>query len=268
MVSVIKIGGSLISLGPIAHILNDFKSALRKEKLVLVHGGGDEVTRIAERLGKKQKFIYSPSGIRSRYTDKETVEIYAMVMAGKINTEIVSQLQSKGINAFGLSGVDGGLIKAERKKRLIIIDERGRKRAIEGGYTGKIISVDIGIIDTLLEKGFVPVISPIALGTEYEILNVDGDRAAAYVAGFLRADNIVFLTDVEGLYMNGELVKNLGLREAKQAIKKVGPGMDKKLMAASEAIELGAKRGIISSGRRDNPITYALTGDEKTVIER
>lgn len=268
MVSVIKIGGSLISLGPIAHILEDFKDALKEEKLVLVHGGGDEVTKIAERLGKEQKFIYSPSGIRSRYTDKETVEIYAMVMAGKINTEIVSQLQSIGINAFGLSGVDGGLIRAERKKRLIIIDERGRKRAIEGGYTGKIISVNVKIIDMLLEKDLVPVISPIALGTEYEILNVDGDRAAAYVAGFLKADNIVFLTDVEGLYINGELVKRLSLHEAKQAIKKVGPGMDKKLMAASEAIELGAKRGIISSGKRENPITYALLGDKKTVIEK
>ncbi len=268
MVSVVKIGGSLISLGPIAHILEDFKEALKEEKLVLVHGGGNEVTRIAERLGKEQRFIYSPSGIRSRYTDKETVEIYTMVMAGKINTEIVSQLQSIGINAFGLSGVDGGLMKAERKKRLIIIDERGRKRAIEGGYTGRIISVNVDVIDMLLKRGFVPVISPIALGTEFEVLNVDGDRAAAHVAGFLKADNLIFLTDVEGLYMSGKLMRKLTLKEAREAIKKVGPGMDKKLMAASEAIELGAKRGIISSGKRKNPITYALKGDEKTVIEK
>lgn len=268
MVSVIKIGGSLISLGPIDHILRDFKEALKKEKLVLVHGGGNEVTRIAEKLGKEQKFIYSPDGIRSRYTDKETVEIYTMVMAGKVNTEIVSQLQSIGINAFGLSGVDGGLIRAERKKKLIIIDERGRKRAIEGGYTGKITSVNVDIIQMLLERGFVPVISPVALGMEYEILNVDGDRAAAYVAGFLKAENIIFLTDVEGLYVDGKLVKRLSLHEAKQLMKKVGPGMDKKLMAASEAVELGARRGIISSGKKENPITYAFEGDERTVIEK
>ena len=266
MVTVLKIGGSLLSLGPIDHILQDFKKAVQNERIILVHGGGNEVTKIAEKLGKTQRFIFSPSGIRSRYTDKETVEIYAMVMAGKINTEIVPQLQNIGVPAFGLSGVDGGLIRAERKKKLIIIDERRRKRFIEGGYTGKIREVNTEILDMLLKKDLVPVVSPIAIGLEGEILNVDGDRAAAYIAGFIKADNIIFLTDVEGIYIDGKLVTHLTLENAKTLMRKVGPGMDKKLMASIEAIEMGAKRGIISSGRREDPITYSLYGETRTVI--
>jgi len=268
MINVVKIGGSLLSLGPIDHILADFKRVLSRNKVILVHGGGKEVTEIAEKLGKKQTFIISASGIKSRYTDKETMEIYSMVMAGKISTEIVAQLQSIGISAIGLSGVDACLIKAERKKRLIIIDERGRKRIIEGGYTGKIISVNTEVLKMLLEAGFTPVVSPIAIGTEYEILNVDGDRAAAYIAGFIGAENIIFLTDVDGLFLEGKLVKHLSLNEAKRIMKRVGHGMDKKILAAIEAIELGAKRCIISSGKREFPITYALEGEEKTVIEK
>ena len=124
---VLKIGGDVFERGLGPNLSADIKEVLETSKLVIVHGGGDEVTRVAEKLGKKQVFIYSPSGIRSRYTDRETAEIYTMVMAGKINKNIVRFLLGEGIKAVGLSGVDATLLRAKRKKRLIIVDERGRK---------------------------------------------------------------------------------------------------------------------------------------------
>ncbi len=268
MVTVVKVGGSLLKLGPPENILSDFCKALQEEKLVLVHGGGFEVTEIAEKLGKKQEFVVSPEGIRSRYTDRETVDIYTMVMKGKINSEIVLALEGKGVKTVGISGFDGELLVAERKKRLLTVDSRGRRVALEGGYTGKIIGVNSNILVTLLKEDFVPVVSPIALGTEGEPLNVDGDRAAAYIAGGLKAERVVFLTDVNGVLIDGQLVKELTLADASASIRKVGHGMDKKILAAVEAIEQGVKESIISSGSLDNPIMNSLRGENRTVIRK
>ncbi|MGC9116375.1 MAG: [LysW]-aminoadipate/[LysW]-glutamate kinase, partial [Conexivisphaera sp.] len=207
---VVKVGGSLVHGGFLGGILDDIARLSRSEGLVLVHGGGAVVTEVAEKLGVKQQFITSPTGIRSRYTDRETAEVFAMVMAGKINTEIVASLRARGVDAFGLSGVDGGLIVAERKKRLIVLDERGRKRAIDGGYTGRIVQVRAEVLKALLGAGFTPVVSPVAIGIENEVLNVDADRAAAYVAMALGAERLVILTNVPGLLdERGELVREL-----------------------------------------------------------
>ncbi len=174
---VIKIGGSVVD-GLHSTTLSDIKKTVEKDKLILVHGGGKEVTNTATKLGKEQKFIVSPGGVRSRYTDKDTAKIYTMVMSGKINKEIVGMLLSRDIKAAGIAGIDGGMLKAERKKKLLIINEKGRKMAIDGGYTGKINAVDPTLLNTLVDKGYVPVVSPIALSEEFDFLNVDGDRAA------------------------------------------------------------------------------------------
>jgi acetylglutamate/LysW-gamma-L-alpha-aminoadipate kinase len=163
---VIKIGGDIFKRGLSEGLANDVKRILRDEKIVIVHGGGDEVTEIAEKLGKKQIFITSPNGLRSRYTDEETVEIYTMVMAGRINKAIVRWLISRGILAVGLSGVDGALMVANRKKKLMVVDERGRKRIIDGGFTGKISRVNPQLLEILVNQGYVPVISPVAIGEE------------------------------------------------------------------------------------------------------
>src|SRR5919112_4376617 len=179
---VIKIGGG-VGDGLHTSALSDIKSIAKEYHLVFVHGGGKEVTSTATKLGKEQKFIVSPGGVRSRYTDKETAEIYTMVMSGKLNKAIVQMLLRQDINAVGVAGIDGGILKAERKKKLLIINEKGRKMMIEGGYTGKITSVDASLVRDLVRSGYVPVISPIALSEEFDFLNVDGDRAAAYVAG-------------------------------------------------------------------------------------
>jgi len=262
---VIKIGGSVVD-GLHESTMHDLKDIVSHEKVILVHGGGKEVTSIAEKLGKEQKFVVSPGGIRSRYTDKETAQIYTMVMSGKINKEIVLMLQKNGINAIGLSGVDGGIIKAERKKKLIIVDERGRKVAIDGGYTGKITTVNSSLLQSVIESGYVPIVSPVALSEEFDLLNVDGDRAAAYVAGSVKADRVIFITNVNGLMMDNKLVTKLTVSEAKKILPKIGFGMEKKVLACTEAVRMGVKEAIIASGQVSNPISSALKHDNCTVI--
>ncbi len=263
---VIKIGGSIVD-GLHSSTISDLKRLVdNKERIVIVHGGGKEVTKIAEKLGKEQKFIVSPEGIRSRYTDRETVEIYTMVMSGKINKDITLMLLKNGIKAVGLSGIDASIINASRKKRLVIIDERGRRVAIDGGYTGKISNVNTELINLLLAQGYTPVISPIALSEEYDPLNVDGDRAAAYIAGALKADKVIFITNVDGLLIDNKLVTNLTYQEAKDILPKIGFGMEKKVLAATEALSMGVKEAIIASGNRENPITSALNHINCTVI--
>ena len=263
----IKIGGSVVD-GLHPSIIADLKKVLAKEKVILVHGGGKEVTKISEALGKEQKFIVSPGGIKSRFTDKETVEIFTMVMSGKINKMIVGMLQKNGINAVGLSGVDGRIIQAERKKKLIVMNEKGRKMAIDGGYTGKIKDVNTNLIKSILDQGYVPVISPIAISEESDFLNVDGDRAAAYIAGKMQSDKILFLTNVDGLLMDEKIVKKLSLAEAKEILPKIGFGMEKKILAATESLEMGVKQALIANGQRENPISAAISHDNCTVITK
>jgi [amino group carrier protein]-L-2-aminoadipate 6-kinase len=262
---VIKIGGSVVD-GLHSSSLADIKSIAEKYKLIFVHGGGKEVTSTATKLGKEQKFIMSPGGVRSRYTDKETAEIYTMVMSGKLNKAIVQMLLRNHINAVGIAGIDGGILKAERKKKLLIINEKGRKMIIEGGYTGKITSVDARLINNLISTGYVPVISPIALSEDFDFLNVDGDRAAAYVAGSIKAEKVIFVTDVNGLMLNGKTVNSMTLNEAKSALPKIGSGMDKKVLACIEALEMGVKEAIIASGQVENPLSTAVDHNNCTVI--
>jgi acetylglutamate/LysW-gamma-L-alpha-aminoadipate kinase len=262
---VIKIGGSVVD-GLHSSALADIKSIAGKYKLVFVHGGGKEVTATATKLGKEQKFIVSPGGVRSRYTDKETAEIYTMVMSGKLNKVIVQMLLRQHINAVGVAGIDGGLLKAERKKKLIIVNEKGRKMAIDGGYTGKITSVDGALVSDLIRNGYVPVISPIALSEEFDFLNVDGDRAAAHIAGGIKAERVIFITDVNGLTLNEKLVNSMTLDQAKGALPKIGPGMDKKVLACIEALQMGVKEAIIASGQVESPLSRAIAHRDCTVI--
>ncbi len=262
----IKIGGSVVD-DLHSSTISDIKKISEKEGIIIVHGGGKEVTKVCEQLGVAPKFITSPSGIKSRYTDKETAEIFTMVMSGRINKNIVRMLQKNGINAVGLSGVDGKVIQAERKKKLLIVNEKGRKQAIDGGYTGKISNINDSLIKSLLKQGITPVISPIALSEESEFLNVDGDRAAAYVAGKVQSDKVLFITNVDGLLMDNKLVKKLTLAEAKEIRPKIGPGMEKKILASTEALDMGVKEALIANGQRENPISAAIAHDNCTVIQ-
>ena len=257
---VCKIGGSIIS-GVNPSIVEDI-IAIRQSgtNVVLVHGGGDQVTEMAEKIGKKQQFITSPEGIKSRYTDRETAEIFTMVMSGLLAKQIVQILEKSGILSVSVTGVDAMIMKAQRKKKLIVIDERGRKVAIEGGFTGKINAVNTSFLETLLDGGIVPVISPVAVGEDFELLNVDGDRACSHVAGALKADAAIFLTDTEGLILDNVVVQKMKTEEARGALPRIGAGMDKKVIAAVEAVEMGAARSVIASGLKEHPLQAALDG--------
>ena len=266
MLLVVKMGGSILKEGASSSIISDLKDLLAEHKVVLVHGGGVEVTEIASKLGKEQAFIISPEGFRSRYTDKETIEIYSMVMAGKINKQIVLAMQGQGIPTVGLSGLDGAILKAERKTRLIIVDEKGRKRVIDGGYTGKITIVNTELINLLLEKGYTPIVSPIALSQDCEPLNVDGDRTASIIAGALKADRLILLTDVQGLMLKGERIPKIGASEIKEVLSSIGAGMSTKVHAAIEALNQGVTEVLITSGTGSNPISSAIKHETGTVI--
>lgn len=266
MLLVIKMGGSILKEGASNELILDLKEVIKTNQVVLVHGGGAEVTEIASKLGKEQKFIMSPEGFRSRYTDKETIEIYTMVMAGKMNKQIVLALESQGLPAVGLTGLDAAILKAERKTRLIVVDERGRKKVIDGGYTGKITQVNAELLTLLLEKGYIPVVTPIALSQDNEPLNVDGDRTAAFVSGALKADKLVLLTDVEGLILKGERVPKIAATEVKEVLSKIGGGMSTKVHAGLEALNEGVKEVLVTSGSVKQPITSALNHKVGTVI--
>lgn len=262
---VIKLGGSVVE-GLHSSILDDFAELCKTEKIVVVHGGGKDVTNVANQMGIEQKFIVSPEGKQSRYTDKETSMIYTMVMSGKIGKNITAMLSSKGILSAGITGIDGETIRAIRKKKLVILNEKGRKMIIDGGYTGKVSYVNSKLINVLLDSGYLPVISPIALGEGYEFLNIDGDRAAANIAGALKSDIVIFITNVSGLMMEERLISNLTLDEATKLLPKIGPGMEKKVLASTEALNLGVKKAIIASGSVKNPVLSALAHDNCTVI--
>ena len=219
-------------------------------------------------MGKEQRFVVSPDGMKSRYTDRETMEIFTMVMCGLIAKKLVEILERGGISAVSLSGLDGGVLRATRKKKLLIVDERGRKVAIEGGYTGKMQSAGGPVIEALLEQGVVPVISPVAMGEEAEPLNVDSDRAAAFMAMGVHADAVLFLTDVKGFLMDGKVVEKLTTEEARGLLPKTGFGMQKKILAGIEAVEAGVGEVIIASGFGPDPLSNALSHTGCTVMTR
>jgi acetylglutamate/LysW-gamma-L-alpha-aminoadipate kinase len=168
------------------------------QRLVLVHGGSAEANQLGEVVGYPARFITSPSGYSSRYTDRRTLEIFAMAVNGKVNTMLVESLQRLGVNALGLSGLDGRLMAATRKDTIQSI-ENGKRKIIRDDYTGKIETINTALLQTLLEAGYLPVIAPLAVSAAGEALNVDADRAAAMLAAALQAGRLVLLTAVPGL---------------------------------------------------------------------
>jgi acetylglutamate/LysW-gamma-L-alpha-aminoadipate kinase len=175
-------------------------------------------------------------------------------------------LETQGIQAVGLSGLDAAILKGERKTKLIAVDERGRKKVMDGGYTGKITHVNTDLLNLLLEKGYVPIVTPIALSQDFEPLNVDGDRTAATIAGALKADKLILLTDVEGLMLKGERVPKIAATEVKEVLSSIGGGMSTKVHAGLEALNQGVKEVLVTSGKVKQPITCALNHQVGTVI--
>jgi acetylglutamate/LysW-gamma-L-alpha-aminoadipate kinase len=238
--------------------------------VVVVHGTSAAADTLAQRMGVPARTLQSPSGYVSRYTDPETLEVYTMAAAGQVNKHLVTKLQSLRVNAIGLSGVDGRLMGARRKDAVRAIDpETGRQRVVRDDYTGRIEEINGSLLHLLLDAGYTPVIAPLALGTESERLNVDGDRAAAMVAGAINADTLIILSNVPGLLANfpdeSSLIRTLAYNEIDRAINMAGGRMKKKVLAAQEALQVGVKRIVLADSRRPDPIRAAMQG-EGTVI--
>ena len=240
------------------------------QQVVLVHGGSHETNVMSEKLGHPPRFVTSVSGHSSRYTDRETLEIFVMVTAGKINKRLVARLQQLGVNAVGLSGIDGRLLEAKRKASLRIV-ENGKRKILRGEYSGKIEKVNIKLLTMLLDAGYTPVIAPNAISHESESLNVDGDRAAAAIAAALNAATLLILTNVPGLLRDVDdedsLITNIPQSQAKDYLDRYAKGrMKRKILGAVEAMRDGVGRVIIADGRGASPVSGALAG-QGTVIK-
>ena len=219
-------------------------------KVVLVHGGGPEISETMKRLGKQAQFV---NGLR--VTDKETVDIVQMVLAGKVNKTLVNLLQMKGGHAVGLSGIDGGIIEATMKDEAL-------------GYVGKITRIRTQPITDLLEKNYIPVISTVASDRQGNTYNINGDTAAAYIAGALNAERLIMMTDIAGILRDKDdpdtLIPALTVKEAKKLFDEgvISGGMIPKVDCCIEAIGKGVKHVVIMDGRVPHSILMELLTDE------
>ena len=259
---VVKVGGSEgIDLDAVCRDV----AALIKEgqELVLVHGGSHETNIVAEKLGHPPRFVTSVSGYISRFTDRKTLEIFEMVYCGKVNKAIVERLQGLGVNAVGLSGLDGRLLEG-RRKEAIRIREGGKRRVLHGDYTGTVERVNVKLLRLLLDNGYLPVVTPPAISYQSEGINVDGDRAAAAIAKALGATDLVILSNVPGLLRNfpdeTTLISRIERTQAREALAFAEGRMKRKVLGAIEALEAGVGRVIFADGRIEAPIHTALAG--------
>ena len=219
-------------------------------KVVLVHGGGPEISQMMKDLNKQPVFI---DGLR--VTDQETVDIVQMVLAGKVNKDLVKLIQMKGGHAIGLSGIDGGMLEATVK------DERL-------GYVGQVTKVRTQPITDILEKNYIPIISTVASDRHGNAYNINGDTAAAYIAGALGAERLIMMTDIAGVLENKDdpstLIPHITVNEAKGLYESgvISGGMIPKVDCCIEAIEHGVKNVVIMDGRIPHSILMELLTDE------
>ncbi|MCA9982342.1 MAG: [LysW]-aminoadipate kinase [Anaerolineales bacterium] len=265
---VIKVGGSI---GIDYDAVCDDVAALLAEgqKLVLVHGGSSQTNEVAEKLGHPPKFITSPSGYTSRYTDRRTLEIFEMVYCGQMNKGIVERLQQRGVNAVGLSGLDGRLWQGQRKKATRAV-QNGRTLVVRDNYTGTVEEVNTGLLHSLLDSGYLPVLTPPAISYEGEAINVDGDRAARATAVALHAHTLIILSNIPGLLRNfpdeSSLIRHIPKDNLDEFEAYAEGRMKIKLLGSKEALDAGVGRVILGDARGARPIQRALAG-AGTIIE-
>ncbi|MFZ0699832.1 MAG: [LysW]-aminoadipate kinase [Thermoplasmata archaeon] len=264
MTIVVKIGGAEGNeVGP---VLADLA---RRSDYVLVHGGSGEIDRLGETMGRPAEYFTSPSGVVSRYTDTEHLEVMVLAMAGRIQTELVRALGALGVRAVGLSGVDGGLLIARKKEASRAIQD-GKVVRVKDDLSGVVEEVRADLLRVLLGAGYVPVVGPPAVSRRGELLNVDADRVAAQVAVALHAETLVLLTNVTGVLRDrndpASRIDTVS-RDAVDSMMAYAEGrMRKKVLAAKEAAAGGVGRIVIASSTVPEPIARALAGDG-TVIE-
>ena len=224
---------------------------------VIVHGGGPEITGFLKKVGKESSFV---AGLR--VTDEETVEIAEMVLDGKINSEIVNLLNQRGVRAVGLSGKDAGLIRA--RKKMATVYENDAAHEVDIGFVGAVETIDVSVIEDLLDHGYVPVIAPIGVGMDGESYNINADYVAAEIAGALAAEKLLLLTDIEGIYKDfndkSSFLSTIHLQEARDYIRDgiISGGMIPKVEACLTALERGAAKTHVIDGRLPHAIILEI----------
>lgn len=264
---VIKIGGGegidpTVASREIAHLVNE------GHRVVLVHGGSHETNVVAEALGHPAQTITSPSGHTSRRTDRRTLEIFAMVYCGKVNKGVVESLRREGLDAIGLSGIDAGIWIGQRKDAIRAVDEEGRTTIIRDDLSGRVESVNGAFIESLLDRGMVPVLTSPAVTPDGIAINVDADRAAAATAGAIDADELLLLSNVRGLLRDpsdpGSLIETVDADTIKSAREAAKGRMKNKVLAAEEALGAGVARVVIGAASGDRAIADARSGSGTT----
>ena len=239
------------------------------EKIVIIHGANFVRDELAEKLNIPTKIITSPSGVASVFTDENAIDVFLMSYAGLVNKKLVARLLKYGVNAVGLSGVDGRLLQAKKRDAIYGV-ENGKTKLITNSLTGKVEKVNGELLNLLINAGYVPVLCPPAISFENEILNIDNDFASAIVAGELGIEKIVMLFEAPGILENVEdentLIKNIKKEELGEYLKFAKGRMKKKILGAEKSFALGVGQIYWGDGRIRNPIRNLLKGNG-TIIE-
>jgi [amino group carrier protein]-L-2-aminoadipate 6-kinase len=265
---VVKVGGGKdLDVQAIVDDIASLRAAGRQ--MILVHGGAETTNDVAAALGHSPEFVTSESGYVSRRTDRRTLEIFEMVYCGQLNKMWVEMLQRHNVNAVGLSGLDGRIFEGTRKDKLRV-RMNGRRMVLRDDWTGTVEQVNTGLLNTLMEAGYFPVLTPPGASDKGEAINVDGDRAAAMVASAYSADALVILSNVPGLLRDfpdeATLIREIRRERADEYMQYAEGRMKKKVMGALEAIGEGVQRVIFADGRIEQPITRALDGGGTQII--
>jgi len=270
MTVVCKIGGAraVDPAGALADVASLVESGT---DVVVTHGGSTAVDDTLERLGIEPEYVETPSGVVGRFTDEETMDVFEMVLPGLLNTEMVAGLQSEGVDAVGLSGVDGKLLRGPRKSAVRVLED-GKRKIRRGDHSGTIKEVNSDLLSSLLDDGYTPVVSPPMAGSDEDEdgnsfvtpVNTDADRTAATLAGALNA-TLVLLTDVPGILEDPDdestLIETVDSPAAWDRLEAAAEGfMSRKVMAIEEALDGGASEAVVADANSEQPITSALDG--------
>ena len=260
--SIVKIGGSEGVNFDL--VCDDIADLVRQgTQLVVVHGGSHATTTLATQLGHPPTFITSPSGHTSRRTDRRTLEIFQMACRGVLNQGLVERLQKRGINAAGISGMDGRTWEGERKTSIRSV-EQGRTILIRDDLSGSVQTVNPALIQAMLGAGFVPVVSPPAISVDHQPINVDADTAAARTAVALRGDALLLLSNVRGVLRRfpdeSTLIERVDRAAIDETAGLVQGRMKRKVLAAGDAIRGGVRCAVIADARVPSAISDALNG--------
>jgi acetylglutamate/LysW-gamma-L-alpha-aminoadipate kinase len=269
---VIKLGGSAGI--DVTKTLDDLAAIWPRERAVLVHGANAALDAYQRRLGKQPRLVTSARGEVSRFTDQETMDDFLAVYAGVTNKRLVEGLQARGVNAVGLTGLDGGIARGTRKDALRIIED-GRPKVLRGDYAGSLTEIDTRLLCLLLDAGYLPVLTPPALSQAGEAINVDGDKLALRLALALEARALVLLSNTTGLLADlddaGSLVDEVLVDDessVEQALAAAGGRMKKKVQAGIDAVRAGIPLVVFGDARAERPVSRALAGEGTLVRER